>query len=145
MVHCALGKDRTGVVIAVVLAALGVTRSAILDDQGHPEVPVMAIAGATGPALVEHSRTAQLLVVGHRGHGEIASALLAGAAFVAGRAGPQPWRGPSTQNSLPSGSASTTHGTSAPWPTSTRVAPWATNRATSASWSSGRKSGCRRF
>lgn len=32
LVHCALGKDRTGVVIAVLLAALGVERSAILDD-----------------------------------------------------------------------------------------------------------------
>ena len=32
LVHCALGKDRTGVVIAVLLAAVGVERSAILAD-----------------------------------------------------------------------------------------------------------------
>lgn len=32
LVHCALGKDRTGVVIAVLLAAVGVDRSAILAD-----------------------------------------------------------------------------------------------------------------
>ena len=44
-----------------------------------------------------------------------------------------------TQNSLPSGSASTTHDCS-PWPTSTRVAPRSTRRFTSASRSSGRKS-----
>ena len=36
-----------------------------------------------------------------------------------------------TQNSLPSGSASTTHGRS-PWPTSTLVAPSPSSRATSA-------------
>lgn len=41
-----------------------------------PEVRVVAVAGTTGPTLVEQSRTAQLLVVGHRGHGEVASALL---------------------------------------------------------------------
>ena len=42
----------------------------------RPDVRVIAVAGATGPVLVEESRTAQLLVVGHRGHGEIASVLL---------------------------------------------------------------------
>jgi nucleotide-binding universal stress UspA family protein len=42
----------------------------------RPDVRMVAVAGATGPVLVEQSRTAQLLVVGHRGHGEIASALL---------------------------------------------------------------------
>ena len=41
-------------------------------------------------------------------------------------------RGVRTQNSLPSGSARTVHGTS-PWPTSTSVAPRARSRATSAS------------
>jgi DNA-binding transcriptional LysR family regulator len=48
------------------------------------------------------------------------------------------------QNSLPSGSASTTQDAS-PWPMSTRRAPWAISRATSASWSSGLKSRCRRL
>jgi protein-tyrosine phosphatase len=32
LVHCALGKDRTGIVIAVLLDAVGVDRAAILDD-----------------------------------------------------------------------------------------------------------------
>ena len=49
------------------------------------------------------------------------------------------------QNSLPSGSAMTTHVTPLPWPISTRVAPRDSSRATSASWSTGRKSRCRRF
>lgn len=53
----------------------------IVDDvlstaAARPDVRVIAVAGATGPVLVEESRTAQLLVVGHRGHGEIASVLL---------------------------------------------------------------------
>jgi 23S rRNA (adenine2503-C2)-methyltransferase len=46
--------------------------------------------------------------------------------------GPQPGRGASTQNSLPSGSAMTTQLTS-PWPMSTRRAPRPSKRATSAS------------
>jgi protein-tyrosine phosphatase len=32
IVHCAAGKDRTGVVVALALAATGVTRAAIIDD-----------------------------------------------------------------------------------------------------------------
>jgi protein-tyrosine phosphatase len=32
LVHCAAGKDRTGVVVALALAAVGVQRSAIVDD-----------------------------------------------------------------------------------------------------------------
>ncbi len=32
LVHCAAGKDRTGVVVALALAAVGVERSAIVDD-----------------------------------------------------------------------------------------------------------------
>ena len=48
------------------------------------------------------------------------------------------------QNSLPSGSAKTTQLCS-PWPMSTRVAPIASARATSACWSSGRRSRCSRF
>ena len=53
-------------------------------------------------------------------------------------------RDDSTQNSLPSGSRRTTHVCS-PWPTSARVAPRSSRRATAASRSSGRKSRCRRF
>jgi hypothetical protein len=52
---------------------------------------------------------------------------------------PQLLRADSTQNSLPSGSARTTHGDD-PCPTSARRAPARRNRSTSACWSSGRKS-----
>jgi nucleotide-binding universal stress UspA family protein len=53
----------------------------IVDDvlstaAARPEVRVTAIPGTIGPTLVEQSRNAQLLVVGHRGHGEITSVLL---------------------------------------------------------------------
>jgi nucleotide-binding universal stress UspA family protein len=44
--------------------------------EGRPQVRIVVVAGATGPVLVEQSRTAQLLVVGHRGRGELASTLL---------------------------------------------------------------------
>jgi nucleotide-binding universal stress UspA family protein len=44
--------------------------------ESPPEVRIVAMAGATGPTLVEESRTAELLVVGHRGRGELASVLL---------------------------------------------------------------------
>ena len=53
----------------------------------------------------------------------------------------------STQNSLPSGSASTAHGAS-PWPMSTRRAPRSSRRCTSAAWSAsagGARSRCSRF
>src|SRR5215204_6440638 len=49
------------------------------------------------------------------------------------------------QNSLPSGSAITTQVWLVPWPTSTRVAPSPSRRATSVNWCSGRRSRCRRF
>jgi len=42
---------------------------------GRPDVRLVVMAGAAGPALVEESCTAELLVVGHRGCGELASIL----------------------------------------------------------------------
>ncbi|KAD4059569.1 hypothetical protein GD627_00150 [Arthrobacter yangruifuii] len=52
------------------------------------------------------------------------------------------------QNSLPSGSASTTQDTSGPWPTSARTAPRASSRSTSSCCvlpSEARRSRCSRF
>ena len=67
-----------------------------------------------------------------------------GPTAAADRSGSVRTRGSSTQNSLPSGSASTTQ-VSSPWPTSAWVAPRSSRRATSACWSAGRKSRWSRF
>lgn len=48
-----------------------------LDDADGPEtIEVVALAGAPGRVLVEQSQHAQLLVVGNRGRGGVASAML---------------------------------------------------------------------
>ena len=62
-----------------------------------------------------------------------------------GRPHMPPSRAESTQNSLPSGSASTTHVRRRPGRRPHGVAPNARTRSTSASWSSGTRSMCRRF
>jgi protein-tyrosine phosphatase len=43
LVHCAAGKDRTGVVVAVLLRAAGVSRDAVIEDyrRTEPELPVV--------------------------------------------------------------------------------------------------------
>ena len=43
IVHCAAGKDRTGVVIALALAEVGVTREAIVDDYAQSTERIEAI------------------------------------------------------------------------------------------------------
>ncbi len=43
LVHCAAGKDRTGVVVAFALAEVGVTRAAIVDDYAHSAERIGAI------------------------------------------------------------------------------------------------------
>jgi len=43
IVHCAAGKDRTGVVVALALAEVGVTREAIVDDYALSAERVEAI------------------------------------------------------------------------------------------------------
>jgi protein-tyrosine phosphatase len=60
VVHCSAGKDRTGVAIALVLAALGVPRETILADYAYTNVAV---------DLERH-----LLGVGHEGVGIAATA-----------------------------------------------------------------------
>jgi protein tyrosine/serine phosphatase len=42
VLHCAAGKDRTGVAVAVVLEAIGVTRAAIVDDFAASEATLDA-------------------------------------------------------------------------------------------------------
>jgi nucleotide-binding universal stress UspA family protein len=77
--------DRYGVPIPVsdeeIARRVEVATRKIVDEvlgaaESAPEVRIVVMAGATGPALVEQSRTAELLVVGHRGRGELASVLL---------------------------------------------------------------------
>jgi protein-tyrosine phosphatase len=43
LVHCAAGKDRTGVVVAMALAAVGVERQAIIDDYVATEERIVEI------------------------------------------------------------------------------------------------------
>jgi nucleotide-binding universal stress UspA family protein len=57
-------------------AAQKIVEEVLATAPTRPEVRVVAVAGSAGPALVAHSRTAALLVVGHRGHGAVASALI---------------------------------------------------------------------
>lgn len=45
-------------------------------DPVPPNVDVAMVAGSAGPVLVDAARDADLLVVGHRGRGSVASALL---------------------------------------------------------------------
>jgi len=49
LVHCSAGKDRTGVVVALVLLAVGVSRAAVLDDYAITE---QFLPTAFGPAAI---------------------------------------------------------------------------------------------
>ncbi|MDM4761615.1 tyrosine-protein phosphatase [Galbitalea sp. SE-J8] len=64
LVHCSAGKDRTGIVIALVLLAIGVDRSAVVDDYSTSEELLRAswlderlrwLAGFHRPAVLEAS------------------------------------------------------------------------------------------
>jgi protein-tyrosine phosphatase len=62
LVHCAAGKDRTGIVIAAVLSAVGVAREDVVADYVATEanmegvVARMGAAGQPGAAVVEQLR-----------------------------------------------------------------------------------------
>jgi protein tyrosine/serine phosphatase len=43
LVHCAAGKDRTGVVVALALSLVGVTRQAVVDDYVRSDERIMAV------------------------------------------------------------------------------------------------------
>lgn len=58
------------------VAARKIVDEVLASAATQPDVEVIALSGPTGPVLVEQSRHAQLLVVGHRGHGELASVLI---------------------------------------------------------------------
>jgi protein-tyrosine phosphatase len=50
LVHCEAGKDRTGVVVAALLRAVGVCRAAIIEDYRATEPALSAIFASTRPS-----------------------------------------------------------------------------------------------
>ena len=52
LVHCTAGKDRTGIVVAVLLRAVGVSRTAIITDYRATEAALPAIMGRIPPELI---------------------------------------------------------------------------------------------
>lgn len=52
LVHCTAGKDRTGIVVAVLLRAVGVSRTAIIADYRATEAALPAIMGRIPPELI---------------------------------------------------------------------------------------------
>ncbi|GAA2552628.1 universal stress protein [Pseudonocardia hydrocarbonoxydans] len=66
------------VAAAVRAAATGMVEDALAEMAGDdpPPVTVLAVAGDAGEVLVHTARTADLLVVGSRGRGRVASAVL---------------------------------------------------------------------
>lgn len=55
LVHCAAGKDRTGVIVAVLLRAAGVGRAAIVEDYRATEPALPAIFARTPPELTANA------------------------------------------------------------------------------------------
>jgi hypothetical protein len=53
LVHCTAGKDRTGVVVAVLLRAVGVSRAELLRDYRATEPALPAILARTPPELTQ--------------------------------------------------------------------------------------------
>jgi protein-tyrosine phosphatase len=51
LVHCAAGKDRTGVVVAVLLRAVGVSRAEVIADYRRTEPALPAIAERTAELI----------------------------------------------------------------------------------------------
>jgi hypothetical protein len=60
LLHCAAGKDRTGVATAVALAAVGVTPEAIIADYQRTERSLDGLLGRLALSWSEHQREAQL-------------------------------------------------------------------------------------
>jgi hypothetical protein len=53
LVHCTAGKDRTGIVVAVLLRAVGVSRTAIIADYRATEAALPAIMARMSPELID--------------------------------------------------------------------------------------------
>ncbi|MFN2537776.1 MAG: tyrosine-protein phosphatase [Mycobacteriales bacterium] len=55
LVHCAAGKDRTGVVCALALSLVGVTRTAVVDDYVRSDERIMAVRDRLLAAELYHA------------------------------------------------------------------------------------------
>lgn len=79
LVHCTVGKDRTGITVAVALAAVGVDRDAVVDDYARTETLLPAARNEHVLALVRahhpHSQHAEELAT--RSPAEVMSDVLA--------------------------------------------------------------------
>lgn len=62
LVHCSAGKDRTGVLVALVLLAVGVGRDAVLDDYALTEQLLPTSFGPAALAMAEQVRASGMTV-----------------------------------------------------------------------------------
>jgi protein-tyrosine phosphatase len=60
--HCVAGKDRTGVLAALLLSALGVPQEAIIEDYARtgPNMPVLLGTQGLGSGVVDPERAARI-------------------------------------------------------------------------------------
>lgn len=67
LVHCTAGKDRTGMLIAVLLRAVGVSRDAIIADYERTAacMPGVVARIRSNPALAEHATAIDVLLETH--------------------------------------------------------------------------------
>ena len=78
LVHCAAGKDRTGVVVAIALAAVGVTREAIVADYARSGERIEAIFARLRGSRTYQADLADQDIDKHRTRPETMQRLLAG-------------------------------------------------------------------
>ncbi|MGP4111908.1 tyrosine-protein phosphatase [Streptomyces sp. 4N509B] len=62
LLHCAAGKDRAGLTVAVILLALGVERDAIVEDYLKSGAPHRRYVVRRGPGMAEGGRSAREVV-----------------------------------------------------------------------------------
>lgn len=77
VVHCTLGKDRTGVFVALLLRCLGVDVEAVADDYAASGATVPAVLAALAPDSDHHAAFQRLPAWATAAHPETARRLLA--------------------------------------------------------------------
>jgi protein tyrosine/serine phosphatase len=78
VVHCAAGKDRTGVLVAVLLDAVGVDRDAVLDDYEATNERIEQIVARLSVSPVHAAQIASVPLDRHRARPEAMAAVLDG-------------------------------------------------------------------